>query len=278
MLSARGGAASARAARLPRLTQRNRLDVYVHRLGRPATHVVPHASFSEASVVPVAVEGQPSELPAKSGVYAVFNADDALQFIGISRNIQLSVDAHAKALGDVVHSVKTDVLENATKDQLTSKWKEWLQDAINETGAVPPGNAGPGKEKWQGKAKAQAPPEIKLTSGKGVDDLTCDIKDLIAMVVKNEKIVVFIKGTRTQPQCGFSHAMLETLNAMRASYQVVNVLDEVYNPGLRESIKEFSAWPTIPQLYIGGEFVGGSDIVQEMAGNGELAKQIRSVS
>ena len=55
---------------------------------------------------------------------------------------------------------------------------------------------------------------------------------------------------------------------MKADYQVVNVLDEQYNPGLREGIKEYSAWPTIPQLYVAGEFVGGSDIVQEMAGLG----------
>lgn len=84
-----------------------------------------------------------------------------------------------------------------------------------------------------------------------------------------------MQGTRTQPQCGFSFQMLTTLNDMKADYQVVNVLDELYNPGLRDAIKEYSAWPTIPQLYIEGEFVGGSDIVQEMAGNGELAALIK---
>ena len=59
---------------------------------------------------------------------------------------------------------------------------------------------------------------------------------------------------------------------MNAEYGVVNVLDEQYNPGLRDSIKEFSDWPTIPQLYVNGEFVGGGDIVQQMATDGELAK------
>jgi Grx4 family monothiol glutaredoxin len=118
---------------------------------------------------------------------------------------------------------------------------------------------------------------VKLTPGKGAEDLTCDIKELIDMLVKNERIVAFVKGTRTQPQCGFSYQMLTTLNALKAEYEVVNVLDEVHNPGLREAIKEYSAWPTIPQLYIGGEFVGGADIVQDMAGNGELAKLIRNI-
>ena len=63
---------------------------------------------------------------------------------------------------------------------------------------------------------------------------------------------------------------MQLLNESRVDYDVVNVLDEEHNPGLREAIKEFSQWPTIPQLYIGGEFVGGADIVQEMALSGEL--------
>lgn len=223
----------------------------------------------------VTSEGQPAQLPGKSGVYAVYDSGDALQFIGISRNVALSVDAHFRNLGaDKVHAVRVGVIDNASKDDLTSAWKEWLQAGVEAAGAVPPGNSGPEKEQWQGKRKVQAKPEIKLTPGKGAQDVTASVPELIDMVVKNERIVAFVKGTRTQPQCGFSHQMLETLNAMKADYQVVNVLDELYNPGLREGIKEYSAWPTIPQLYISGEFVGGSDIVQEMAGSGELAKLV----
>jgi Grx4 family monothiol glutaredoxin len=242
--------------------------------------VVARSKFSEVEALPVFVDGQPSDIPPKSGVYAVFDSSGTLQYVGISRNINLSVAAHSKALDKaVVHSVKVGVIENATKDQLTEAWKEWLQEGVNEGGAVPPGNAGDAKQKqkWKGKGPTSKP-EIKLTSGKGSDDLTCDIKDLIDMVVKNERIVAFVKGTRMQPQCGFSHQMLETLNAMKADYQVLNVLDEQFNPGLREGIKEFSSWPTIPQLYIAGEFVGGSDIVQEMAVNGELAKLVRGLN
>lgn len=63
------------------------------------------------------------------------------------------------------------------------------------------------------------------------------------------QVVAFIKGTRTQPQCGFSHRVMTLLNELRANYEVVNVLDDLYNPGLREAIKEFSQWPTIPQVY-----------------------------
>ena len=63
------------------------------------------------------------------------------------------------------------------------------------------------------------------------------------------QVVAFIKGTRTQPQCGFSHRVLTLLNESRLPYEVVNVLDDVYNPGLRDEIKAFSQWPTIPQVW-----------------------------
>jgi Grx4 family monothiol glutaredoxin len=92
------------------------------------------------------------------------------------------------------------------------------------------------------------------------------------------QVVAFIKGTRSQPQCGFSHKMLTILNDSRTDYEVVNVLDEFHNPGLREAIKQYSQWPTIPQLYVSGEFVGGSDIVEEMQGNGELQQALSAAT
>lgn len=232
--------------------------------------------YGDAEKVPVFVDGQVNKFPLQSGVFAVYDKEDVLRFVGISRNISLSITEHSKSLGDRVHSVKSGVLPNATKQALTDAWKEWLQAAVTDTGSIPPGN-GDAEEKllWQARKKPAAKPEIKLTPGKGVEDLTCDIKDLIAAVVKAEKVVAFIKGTRTEPQCGFSYTMLTTLNSMNADYQVVNVLDEQYNPGLREAIKEFSQWPTIPQLYVNGEFVGGGDIVQQMATDGELSKLLK---
>lgn len=212
-------------------------------------------------------------------MYAVHDQSGAVKYVGISRTVSLSVQSHAKELGEeVVHSIKVGLVENATKQDLTDAWKQWLQQIVDATGAIPSGNApGPEKEKWQPTRRVPVKQEIRLTSGKGAEDLTCDIKDLVDMVVKNERIVAFVKGTRTQPQCGFSYQMLQTLNTMKAEYEVVNVLDETFNPGLREAIKEYSAWPTIPQLYIEGEFVGGADIVNEMFGNGELAKLVRGI-
>src|SRR5512144_1652583 len=80
-------------------------------------------------------------------------------------------------------------------------------------------------------------------------------------------VVVFMKGTPMFPQCGFSAAVVQALSNMGVKFKGIDVLSD---PGLREGIKQFTNWPTIPQLYVGGEFVGGCDIVREMYGSGEL--------
>jgi monothiol glutaredoxin len=87
------------------------------------------------------------------------------------------------------------------------------------------------------------------------------------MIASND-VVLFMKGSRHAPQCGFSAAVIEVLDEYLPQYETVNVLSD---PGIRDGIKEFSDWPTIPQLYVKGEFVGGADIVREMHANGELS-------
>ena len=94
-------------------------------------------------------------------------------------------------------------------------------------------------------------------------------KDLINKEIENNDVCLFMKGTPDAPQCGFSMAVSNMLKLMEVKFQGVNVLE---NQNLREGIKIFSDWPTIPQLYIKKEFVGGCDIVKEMYENGELKK------
>ena len=94
-------------------------------------------------------------------------------------------------------------------------------------------------------------------------------KDLISNEINENEICLFMKGTPEAPQCGFSLAVANILKIMEVKFKSVNVLE---NQNLREGIKEFSDWPTIPQLYIKKEFVGGCDIVKEMYENGELKK------
>ena len=97
-----------------------------------------------------------------------------------------------------------------------------------------------------------------------------NIKEQISKSISESKVVVFMKGTPDIPMCGFSSKVVEILNNLNIQYQSYDVLSD---PDLRSGIKEFSNWPTIPQLYINGEFVGGCDICIEMFNNGELAKK-----
>lgn len=96
-----------------------------------------------------------------------------------------------------------------------------------------------------------------------MSDVTTRIRDLI----DSHDVVLFMKGTKEMPQCGFSSRVAGVLNYMGVSYQDVNVLADA---DIRQGIKDFSDWPTIPQLYVKGEFVGGCDIVTEMTLSGEL--------
>ena len=91
----------------------------------------------------------------------------------------------------------------------------------------------------------------------------------IEEVVKGNDVVLFMKGNRNFPQCGFSAQVVQILNGHLNKYQTVNVLSD---PEIRDGIKDFSSWPTIPQLYVKGEFVGGCDIIKEMQATGELSK------
>ncbi|MEM1103706.1 MAG: Grx4 family monothiol glutaredoxin [Pseudomonadota bacterium] len=93
------------------------------------------------------------------------------------------------------------------------------------------------------------------------------IGDQIQKAVAENEVVLFMKGTPQFPQCGFSSTVVQILDFVGAPYVAANVLD---NQDLREGVKAFSDWPTIPQLYVKGEFVGGCDIVREMFETGEL--------
>ena len=94
-------------------------------------------------------------------------------------------------------------------------------------------------------------------------------KDLINNEITKNEVCLFMKGTPDAPQCGFSMAVSNMLKILEVNYKGINVLE---SQSLREGIKEFSDWPTVPQLYIKNEFVGGCDIVKEMYENGELKK------
>jgi monothiol glutaredoxin len=104
-----------------------------------------------------------------------------------------------------------------------------------------------------------------------VSDSQTDANSRIADLVKKNDVVLFMKGTALFPQCGFSSRAVAILDHLGATYETVDVLQDAE---IRQGIKEYSNWPTIPQLYVRGEFVGGSDIMMEMFESGELQQLI----
>lgn len=98
-------------------------------------------------------------------------------------------------------------------------------------------------------------------------ELAPETRDRIARLVQQHPVMLFMKGNRRQPQCGFSATVVGILDSLLPDYETFDVLSD---HGVREGVKVFSSWPTIPQLYVKGEFIGGCDIIQEMAASGEL--------
>jgi len=99
-----------------------------------------------------------------------------------------------------------------------------------------------------------------------------NLKKRISDEVKNNEVCLFMKGTPEVPQCGFSLAVSNVLKHLKVNFKGINVLED---SEIREGIKEYSDWPTIPQLYVKGEFIGGCDIVKEMFEKGELQKKFK---
>ena len=100
-----------------------------------------------------------------------------------------------------------------------------------------------------------------------------DLQDWIGKQVANTDVLLFMKGTRQMPQCGFSSQVVQILDYLGVDYSEVNVLEDM---SIREGVKAFSNWPTLPQLYVKGEFIGGCDIVGEMFQQGELQELLTS--
>jgi monothiol glutaredoxin len=101
--------------------------------------------------------------------------------------------------------------------------------------------------------------------------MTPELQQRLEDLVQQNKIMVFMKGNKLMPQCGFSNNVVQILNMLGAPYETIDVLAD---PEIRDGIKEFSNWPTIPQVYVNGEFLGGSDIMIELYQKGELQQMV----
>eukprot|EP01018_Ginkgo_biloba_P000275 Gb_37809 [translate_table: standard] len=245
------------------------------RSGRQARRVVCSVKkLSETEAVslsdtPVSIS---KKLPSESGVYAVHDKNGELQFIGISRRVAASVLNHMENVPELCGAVKVMAIDAPARTALTDAWKLWMEEHIEATGNVPPGNEA-GNTTWHMKKKP-VKPDLRLTPGRRTQ-LTLPLEQLIGKMVKENEVVVFIKGSRTAPLCGYSHKALTILNGQGVDYETVNVFDEEYNAGLRQALKAYSNWPTFPQVFVHGQFIGGAEIVTEMAENGELLKFLK---
>ena len=101
--------------------------------------------------------------------------------------------------------------------------------------------------------------------------MTPEVKERIDQIVNQDKVVAFMKGNKLMPQCGFSNNVVQILNVLGVPYSTFDVLEDWE---VRQGIKEYSEWPTIPQVYVNGEFIGGSDILIEMYQNNELQQML----
>ncbi len=101
--------------------------------------------------------------------------------------------------------------------------------------------------------------------------MTPELKERIDTLVEENKIMVFMKGNKLMPQCGFSNNVVQILNTLGVPFETLDVLAD---QDIRQGIKEYSNWPTIPQVYINGQFIGGSDILIELYNKGELEQLV----
>ncbi|KAJ0983900.1 hypothetical protein J5N97_002256 [Dioscorea zingiberensis] len=226
-------------------------------------------SETELVSIPEGSDELRSTFPSSPGIYGVYDKNGDLQFIGVTRNVAANIATHRKRVPDLCSSVKVGLVEEAAADRatLTNAWKSWMEEHIAATGKIPPGNE-TGNETFV-RLPTQKP-DIRLTPGRQVQ-LTVPLEELIDRLVKEKEVVAFIKGSRSSPLCGFSQKVVGILQSHGVDFECVDVLDEEHNYGLREKLKTYSNWPTFPQVFVKGEFVGGCDIISSMAEKGELA-------
>jgi Grx4 family monothiol glutaredoxin len=257
--------------------QKRRSVVVVRLSARAAENDDDGMMMSALPLIDIQFEGFNSpDIPASPGIYAIYNDKKELQYVGLSRKISASIKMHCFELPAECGFAKVLPMEEATKVDLQDGWKRWVMAHVSESGgSLPPGNT-PKNELWADRKKrGPSKPSLRLTNGMTPDMSFDALKPKIQEAIDEHKIVAFIKGTREEPECGYSHRVVNALNSLLLDFETVNVLDDKYNPNLLYVMKEFSDWPTIPQVYANKEFLGGHDIIVKMFEKGELKDAVK---
>ncbi|CDF40316.1 unnamed protein product [Chondrus crispus] len=203
----------------------------------------------------------------RPGVYGVYSINAELQYVAAVRDVGAAIATHITIINDpkLVFAVRMILVDTVEQAPLGDIAETWVLTHFEHGPGVPPGN-GDAAPIWREEelvrtADIYFPPNTEPEM----------VRSAIKRVLRENKVLLFMKGTREEPRCGFSKRTVEMLDSVLGNeFVCMDVLDEIRNRGLREEIKKFSEWPTIPQLYVNGDFVGGADIVQSMKDSGEL--------
>lgn len=209
----------------------------------------------------------------RPGVYGIYSVNKDLQYVAAVRDVGEAIATHVQIINDpeLVFAVRMLTVDTVEQAPLGDIAENWVMAHYEHGPGVPPGNSDEApiwREEDLYQPNVFFPPNTDLEM----------VPSAIKRILRDHKVVLFMKGTRNDPKCGFSKRTVEILDGLlEQRFVCVDVLDEIRNRGLRDEIKKFSEWPTIPQLYVNGDFLGGADIVQSMMGSGELATLLEPV-
>ncbi|KAA8497105.1 Bifunctional monothiol glutaredoxin-S16, chloroplastic [Porphyridium purpureum] len=213
------------------------------------------------------------------GCYAIFDRRGELKYIEISRMLSASIMWHMQCLGpDECHSAKvlladSQLAEDEQRQHVQETAVHWIQGELKRTGRIPEGNDSRFKDSaWRKRPGDEARNKPPLTFPP--DAKPEQAMELLDRLVKAFPVILFLKGTRTVPQCGFSDRVCEALDLTGVQFETVDVLDEGANPGLREALTQYSQWPTVPQVFVNGQLLGGCDVVESYMKENRLRAEI----
>lgn len=223
------------------------------------------------------IPSDPSAVPdywSRPGVYGVYDSEQQLQYVAAVRDVREAIATHVRIIADPkkVFATRMITVDNEEDAPLGILAENWVMAHFEYGPGCPPGNSDDEpiwREEDGWKLDVYLDPRTDPTL----------IDSQIRRVLREHRVVLFMKGTRNEPRCGFSSSTVDILSELLGdNFVCVDCLDEMRNRGLRQAIKDYSEWPTIPQLYVDGEFVGGADIVKTMQENGELQALLKSLA
>lgn len=233
-------------------------------------NLTPRAALSPSEAPSHALPQTAADIPSEwhvAGVYAVYSNSDEPQYTAATTDIASAVAEH---MAHIAPEQRASIKFTTCATPLASILRQTATTWLNSFPTPPPGNQTTGGP-WRSTG-----PDLSFLPNTQSD--VAAVHAEIEALVKSYPVVLFMKGKRDVPRCGFSAGVVEALKSeIGDAFVCVDVLDRIRNEGCRDGIKSFTGWPTLPQLYVGGEFVGGADIIHEMQGSGELKATLEKV-